>query len=132
MLNQSGIKKEVGAATKTILVDSQNQFAVSCKLANTGVSAGADGRKIMRAGTPLEGDLKARETAFKIAVKDKKACGILLHDVDVTANNANGTCLVFGFVDESKLGSSVVSLLDVDNTDTTKVRDTLKHITFLK
>lgn len=132
MLNNGTIKKEVGAATKTILVDSQNRFAVSCKLANTGISAGADGRKIMKAGTPLEGDLKARDTAFKVAVKDKAACGILLHDVDVTANNANGTCLVFGFVDESKLDSSVITLLDVENTDTSKVRDTLKHITFLK
>ena len=39
---------------------------------------------------------------------------------------------VFGFIDESKLDTDVVALLDTANTDTTKLRDKLTKITFCK
>lgn len=70
MLNQSVIKTETGATRKTILVDELNSTAFSCKVANTGVEADADGRKILKAGTPLAGSLEARNIAF---VKDTES-----------------------------------------------------------
>lgn len=68
MLNQSTIKTESGSTRKTILVDELNSTAFSCMVANTGVSADDDERKIVKAGTPLNGDLEARGTAFTKAV----------------------------------------------------------------
>ena len=126
MLNQSGIVKTSAATRKTMFYDTKLFFALSCKLSG---SANA----ILRAGTPLKGDLTNRETPFTIAGKDEKAVGILEHDVVLDAHGkANGGIVVFGFIDESKLDTSVVSLLNVANTDNTKVRDTLKQITFCK
>ena len=64
MLNQSTISTVEGATRKTILVDELNSTAFSCKVANTGISADANGKKIAKAGMPLTGDLTARGTAF--------------------------------------------------------------------
>lgn len=132
MLNQSGATTQQFGNRKMILEDDKVFFSMSCKIADTGVTAGADGKKIVLAGTPLVGDLKARETAFTVGAKDSAVVGIAMHDVDVTKGTANGTVLVFGFVNESKLESSVVALLDTVNTDTTKLRDKLTQITFVK
>lgn len=68
MLNQSTIKTETGSTRKTILVDEFNSTAFSCMVANTGISADSDGKKIVKAGTPLNGNLEARGTAFTKAV----------------------------------------------------------------
>ena len=94
-------------------------------IANTGISADSDGKKIIKAGTPVAGDLTARNTAF---VKDLETApvGVVLHDVDVTAGNANGAVLVFGFVDIDKLDSAVVTEL------TSTVKALLPKITFIK
>lgn len=133
MLNQSGIEKVTGMTKKSIIIDNKLMFATSCVIANAGVTAGGDGKKIVKAGTPLKGSLKARNTAFTVAKKDDTGIvGILETDVDVTKGNANGACIVFGFIDESKLDSSVVTLLDTTNTDSTKIRDHLAMITFIK
>lgn len=64
MLNQSTISTTEGATRKTILVDELNSTAFSCKVANTGISADSDGKKIVKAGTPLVGSLEARSVAF--------------------------------------------------------------------
>lgn len=132
MLNQSGITKTSGLARKTILFDTQLFFALPCMIAATGVEAGSDGRKIVKAGTPLNGSLLNRDEAFTVGVKDDDVVGIAEHDVDVTAGTANGGVIVFGFIDEDKLDASVVTLLDTTNTDTTKLRDKLTKITFCK
>lgn len=132
MLNQSGITKTSGLARKTILIDTQLFFALPCMIAATGVKAGSDGKKIVKAGTPLTGSLLDRDKAFTVGVKDDAVAGIAEHDVDVTAGTANGGVIVFGFIDESKLDTDVVALLDTENTDTTKLRDKLTKITFCK
>lgn len=64
MLNQSGITKVSGTTRKTILIAPELAFSLSCKVANTGVNAGEDGRKIVKAGTPLYGSLLERNTEF--------------------------------------------------------------------
>ena len=129
MLNQSTISTETGATRKTILIDELNSTAFSCKVANTGISADADGKKIAKAGTPLTGDLTARGTAFAKATTTEgvsNAVGILLHDVDVTDGTKNAQVVVFGFIDLNKLDSDVQSLID------NGVKAALKMVQFVK
>ena len=111
MLNQTGITKVTGAAPVQILFNVQNQMSVGIKLAkNFSGAVTENGRKIVKAGTPLSGDLTARGTAF-VAAADTTApaVGILLHDVDVTDNDANATLLIWGFVNLSRVDSATAS-----------------------
>lgn len=113
MLNQSGIKKTTGAAPVQILFNVQNQMSVGIKLAKNFTGAVTEnGRKIVKAGTPLSGDLTACGTAF-VAAKDTSnpAVGILLHDVDVTDDAANATLLIWGFVNLSRVDSTTAALI---------------------
>lgn len=119
MLNQSGITKTTGYPTNQILASTNLQYSAPIMVANTGVEADAKGKKILKAGTPLSGSLETRGTAFKKATTSTEgssstsnATVILLHDVDVTAGNANATALVFGFVDLNKIDSTTKTLLD--------------------
>lgn len=132
MLNQSGVTKTTGLSRKTILYSTKLFFALSVIISNAGVEADASGKKIVKAGTPLKGSLLNRDEAFTVGAKDDAVVGIAEHDVDVTAGTANGGIIVFGFIDESKLDTDVVALLDTANTDTTKLRDKLTKITFCK
>jgi len=135
MLNQTGITKTSGTTRKNILIAPELAFSLPCKVASTGVSAGTDGKKIVKAGTPLAGDITARDTAFTVAKDTEGSDGapatsnatcMLLHDVDVTSGTANASALIFGFVDVSKLESSVVTLL------TTAAKSNLAKITLVK
>ena len=110
MFNRSGIKKETLAAPQQILFNVQNQMSVPILVDKTMASVTVDGRKVVKAGTPLRGDLTARGTAFKAAVDTTApAVGVLLHDVDITDNNANGTLLIWGFVNLDRLDSATAS-----------------------
>ena len=118
MLNQSGIKKTTGAAPVQILFNVQNQMSVGIKLAQNFAGAVTEnGRKIVKAGTPLSGDLAARGTAFVAAADEsvanagdaKPAVGILLHDVDVTDAAANATLLIWGFVNLDRVDSTTAA-----------------------
>lgn len=118
MLNQSGIKKTTGAAPVQILFNVQNQMSVGIKLAKNFAGAVTEnGRKIVKAGTPLNGDLTTRGTAFVAAADEsasgkgdgKAAVGILLHDVDVTDADANATLLIWGFVNLSRVDSTTAA-----------------------
>lgn len=113
MLNKSGIVKTTGAAPNQILFDVQNQVSVGITLAKNFAGAVTEnGRKIVKAGTPLSGDLTARGTAF-VAAADSTApaVGVLLHDVDVTDNIGNGTLLIWGFVNLSRVDSTTAALI---------------------
>lgn len=132
MLNQTGIKKSSYVSTNQILFNTNPFVAVSIIVDNTlGVIDPATGRKIVKAGTPLTGDLTERETAFK-AVNEASASlvsdakGILLHDVDVTTGKANGTLLIFGFVNVDRIDATVMEKNNV------YVQEALKGIYFLK
>lgn len=129
MLNQSSVVTVEGTTRKTILVDELNSTAFSCMVANTGVSADADGKKIVKAGTPISGDLTARGTAFVKASTTSgvsNATGILLHDVDVTDGTKNAQVVVFGFIDLTKLDADVQELV------TAEVKTALRMIQFVK
>lgn len=129
MLNQTGVTKVSGTNRKTILVDEMNSTALSIVVGNTGVNAGADGKKIIKAGTPVTGSLTERNTAFTVA-KDSggnnNAVGVILHDVDVTNGEANSQVVIFGFIDISKLDSDVVALL------TEAAKKSMRMIQFVK
>lgn len=132
MFNNTGITKVTGAAPVQILFNVQNQMSVGI-VVDDGYSVTRDGKKIVPAGTPLSGDLTARETAF-VQAKDatsagndgKAATGVLLHDVDVTNGDNNGTLLIWGFVDLNKLDSTTAALI------TATRKSEMKNITFLK
>lgn len=130
MFNNTGITKKTAVAPNQILMFTDPQVGVSIIVNNTGISAGDDGKKIIKAGTPVSGDLTARGTAFTKASTTagvSNAVGVLLHDVDVTAGNNNGTLLLFGFVDLNKLDTTTAALI------TTEVKTALKGgVTFLK
>ena len=113
MLNQSGIQKVSAGTRKTILYDTKLFFALSCKVSDSGVTA-VDGKKIVKAGTPLAGNPNARDTAFTVATGASDVICILEHDVDVTEGEANGSALFFGFIDQSKLDSTVVTKLTAE------------------
>lgn len=123
------IKKETAVNVNQILFCTEPQVSVGVQVSNTGITA-EDGKKIVKAGTPLAGSLEARGTAFAKATTTEgvsNAVGILLHDVDVTAGAENGTLLIFGFVDLNKVDTTTAALITAD------VKTALKGgVTFLK
>ena len=124
MLNQSEVTRRQGTTRKTILVDEFNSTALSCMVSDTGVSE-ENGRKLIKAGTPVAGDLQNRQTPFTVAADGTGAVGVILHDVDVTKGTANSQVVIFGFIDVSKLDDSVVPMV-------TAAADKLKMIQFVK
>ena len=110
MFNQSGITKTSGAAPTQILANVDLQFSMGVVVAQGATAENANGKKIIKAGTPLTGNLDARTTAFT-AAGASDAVGVLLHDVDVTKGNANGTLLMFGFVNTNRLDAATKALI---------------------
>lgn len=129
MYNTPGIKKETATAVNQILFNVQHQVSVGIKLGKTSNAAvDVNGRKIVKAGTPLNGDLKARTTAFVKAVDTTNpAVGVLLHDVDVTDADNNGTLLIFGFVNLSRVDTTTASLITGE-----REKELAGRVTFLK
>ena len=106
MLNQTGITTTVGSAPVQILFNVQNQMSVGVKIAQNFAGAVTEnGRKIVKAGTPLTGDLTNRATNFT-AAGASDAVGILLHDVDVTDADANCSLLIWGFVNLDRIDTT--------------------------
>lgn len=94
---------------KSILVADSLAFSIGAVISDASVSE-ENGRKIVKAGTPVAGDILKRNTAFTKG-SDADAVAILLHDVDVTDGNANGTILISGYVDYDKLDTDVQALV---------------------
>lgn len=111
MLNNPKVSITHGTNRKTILVDEFNSTALSCVVANTGVEADSNGKKIIKAGTPVTGDLTERNTPFTVDKTGANPVGVILHDVDVTDGNANSQVVIFGFIDISKLDDEVVGII---------------------
>ena len=128
-LNQSGITTVTAVSPKTIIANPEMAIAFPCILANTGIDADADGKKIIKAGTPITGSLEARGTAFVVASTTEgvsNAIGLALHDVDVTAGNANGTVLVQGVVKLDEVDTTTAALI------TSEVKTAVHRIIFVK
>lgn len=106
MLNRSGITKTSFGAPTQILFNVDLQASIGCIVPQTlGTDVGS--RKIVKAGTPINISLTERQNAVTKA--EGTANAVLLHDVDVTNGNANGTALIFGFVNLNRLESDVAA-----------------------
>lgn len=126
---KQGFTVDKATNPKQILFMTNPYAAVGVVVGNTGIEADADGHKIIKAGTPLVGDLTARNTAFSAATSStaSNAVGVAIHDVDVTSGENNAELLILGFVNLNNLDSSVVALITQD------VKTALKGaVTFLK
>lgn len=115
MLNQTGVRKETYGNTNQILFAVEHQVSMGVVVSKTlGVAEGT--KKVVKAGTPLTGNLDARTTAFTAATAGSStevsnAVGVLLHDVDVTTGDANGTLLLFGFVNTNRIDATTKAKL---------------------
>ena len=127
MLNRSGISKSTYVSTKQILANVELQSSVGCVVPQLlGVEVGT--KKIAKAGTPIKVNLMNRNVVVEKADGTKAMNAVLLHDVDVTAGNANGTALVFGFVNVNRVDSDVAQAI----TTALSAADASKLITFMK
>lgn len=131
MLNRTGVKTEKFGNVNQILFATQHQVSIGVLVDDSaGTQDSRTGRKIVKAGTPLTGDLDARTTAFTAASAGdssnaSNAVGVLLHDVDVTAGDANGTLLIFGFVNTGRIDATTLAKI------TDYVKDALPMIQFI-
>lgn len=113
-----GIKIEKYGNSHQILASTQPTLAFTVQVnkatqpvnppGGTYTATETDGRTIIKAGTPLTGDLTARNTAFTPSTST--AVGVLLDDVDVTNGAAEGSLLVLGAVDLKKMDTDVAAL----------------------
>lgn len=130
------IKIESAVNVNQILFCTDPQVSVGVVVDSTaGTEDETTGRTIVKAGTPLNGDLTARNTAFVKAADDstgsagdaKPAVGVLLHDVDVTDGDANGALLIFGFVNLERIDTTTAALITA-----TRKTELAGKVTFLK
>lgn len=123
MFNNTHVKHETYGNRNQILFAIEHQVSMGCVVdASAGVIE--NGRKIVKAGTPLTGDLDARTTPFTKAT-GANAVGVLLHDVDVTVAENNGTILLFGFVNTNRIDETTKALI------TEEVKEALPMIKFV-
>ena len=128
--------KTYGAETD-ILIAPHLAFQLGCVVDNTGVDANEDGRKIIKAGTPLYNKTASknlfldRNEPLTVEDTNKNLFGFARWDIDVTDNTkTNATVLIDGYVDYLKLDKSVQTKIDAlasaeDVTDFT-------HVLFIK
>lgn len=112
------LKTETFTNTNDFLIAPEVAVAIPVILANAGVTANAEGKKIIKAGTPLYASanvLMNRQTPVHITkATGESVYGVARHDVDVTDGNTNDTLLIFGFVDYLKLDESVQTLVSAE------------------
>lgn len=122
------VSKETYGVEKHILIANNSYMAtLPARVTNTGISADSDGKKIIKAGTPLYGNIEKRDTAFTVSGSEGATpSAIILHDVDVTAGAENATIVLAGVVDLLKLESSVQTAL------TAAVKAALPRIIFVE
>lgn len=132
MLNRSGITSTNYGNVKQILANVELQASVGCIVDDAIVAtADANGKKIAKAGTPIVvnfANLQAAAVAPTEASGDNPAVpanAVLLHDVDVTKGNANGTALYFGVVNINRLDTDIQAKV-------TAGVNTIGAITFIK
>ena len=88
---------------KEIVKFPDHAVALAVTVDNVGVTANADGKKIVPAGTILGGGFIASETAKAVKTNATGAQGVLWTDVDVTYGPAPGAAIIHGFIDLDKL-----------------------------
>ena len=93
--------------TKNILRFADHYVTVPVMVDATGVTANADGKKIVPAGTIVGGSggkvLEDPDNILVTASNDASAEGVLFNDVDVTYGEASGAMIIHGFPALNKL-----------------------------
>lgn len=113
MLNNAHVKKESYGNVNQILFAIPHQVSVGIVVSQElGTLDDKTGKKIVKAGTPVKGDLNNRTTPFTAA--DTTAEGVLLHDVDVTYGDNNATLLLFGFVNTNRIDETTRAKITED------------------
>lgn len=117
------MQRTVYGSPKQVLGIVGPKVALSVQLNDTGVTANAQGKKIIPAGTPIGGATSALddETAVLSAVSDSTVQGILEYAVDVSTGHGNGAMIVFGYINENRLPDGVTISHDVKTALTSKV-----------
>ena len=99
MLNKHMIIKDSYGNVNQILANPSLQFSVGCIVPQSLGNA--------KAGTPIKVDLS--NISAPVAKADGStvlANAVLLHDVDLSHGQTNGTALLFGFVNLSRIDST--------------------------
>lgn len=121
MLNKHMIVKDSYNNVNQILVDPNLQFSIGCIVSQNLGSA--------KAGTPIKVDLSNISTpVIKPDGSTVSANAVLLHDVDLSHGQTNGTALLFGFVNLSRIDSTTKSLIKTNFTTS----DAIGGITFIE
>lgn len=122
MLNRDGIRNTKYGKPVQILANIELQYSVGCRVPKTLAEDVGDGLMIAKAGTPITIDLT--DTSKNVVAATTTCNAVLLHNVDFTHvkenGAANGTALVFGFVNLNRVESDVATKLAAI-TDSEKV-----------
>lgn len=121
MLNKHMVIKDSYGNVNQILADPNLQFSVGCIIPqNLGNS---------KAGTPIKVDLSNVSTpVVKPDGETVSANAVLLHDVDLSHGQTNGTALLFGFVNLSRIDSTTKALIKTCSTTS----NTIGGVTFIE
>ena len=127
MFNRDGVKNTKYGAPVQILANVELQSSVGCIVPQT-LGATIGNKKIVKAGTPIKVDLMNLQAAAVKADGTTAMNAVVLHNVDVTDGNANGTALIFGFVNVNRVDSDVAAAI----TTAVGATGASKQITFMK
>lgn len=127
MLNKGGITKVKATSPSQILANVSLQSSVGC-IVKQAVGVKVGNLTIAKAGTPIRVDLMNLQTPAEKANASVAMNAVLLHDVDVTNGNANGTALVFGFVNVNRVDTDVAAAISTASGNASAS----KLITFMK
>lgn len=104
MLNKHMVFKDNYSNVNQILADPSLQFSIGCIIPQNLGNA--------KAGTPIYVNLSnINAICEKVDNKATFANAVLLHDVDLSHGQTNGTALIFGFVDLNKVDTTTQNLL---------------------
>lgn len=103
-------EKEFGN-DKQILIAPELAFTIGALVGNSGVDANSEGKKIIKAGTPVGGSTSVLSNRQTVLTVGGTAQGVVLHDVDVTAGDTNATLVLEGTIDALKLDSATVTAI---------------------
>lgn len=106
------VSENYGVEKHILIANNSFMASLPAIIKDTDITADSDGKKIVKAGTPLYGDLADRDAGFTASLEAPEQlnmlpAGVLLHDVDVTAGDENGTILLAGIVDLLKLDATI-------------------------
>ena len=127
-MNKSGIRTRSATTPNSILCDVKHQTALSVILADTGLSADANGKKILRAGTPLTGDIRNRASAFTKTATSGAVAGVYTVQI-TTAFAADETITIEGTTYTCKATESVANKQFAGTTAALQITSLLKMVT---